>query len=187
MNIIILQDVVEIIKLSDQFGFDYLNKKVVRKLMTIKDVPLLLACDVTYKIAGLPEKCYKFVDQNAEVLSHNAIMKVSGHILSLILSRDTLCVPEFTVFRTVVRWKESNKIDKEEMKDLLDCVRLTEIPPSLLMGEVLASSLFEDQKILQALQAQVQPNVELMRPRGIKCKSLNINQAHTCKTLGVVT
>ena len=53
----------------------------------------------------------------------------------------------------MVRWKESNKINKEEMKEVLDCVRLTEIPPRNLFGEVEKSCLFESDSIMKALRA----------------------------------
>ena len=125
-----------------------------------------------YQVTGLLERCLEFIEQNADkLLSGDAILNVHGHVLALILSRDTLCVPEVKVYQTVVRWKESNRVDREDMKEVLDCVRLTEIPLQLLMGEVLDSSLFDVEKILQAAQAQVQPNVELMRPRGMKCET----------------
>ena len=71
----------------------------------------------------------------------------------------------------MVRWKESNKINKEEMKEVLDCVRLTEIPPRNLFGEVEKSCLFESDSIMKALRAHNLLNFELMRPRGIKCKT----------------
>ena len=87
----------------------------------------------------------------------------------LILSRDSLCVPETQIFQTVVRWKERNEVNEEEMKGILDCVRLTELPPQVIFNEIEASGLFESSHIMQALRAQIKPDIELMKPRGLKC------------------
>ena len=87
----------------------------------------------------------------------------------LILSRDSLCVPETQIFQTVVRWKERNEVNEEVMKGILDCVRLTELTPQVLFSEIEASGLFESGHIMQALRVQMKPDIELMKPRGIKC------------------
>ena len=181
-----MQEVIDVLKLSDQFGFEVLKSGLGDELVNVisrDNVLTLLSSADTYNVSTLLDKCHAFCEKYANrVLRGSAILKVSGHVLSLILSRDTLCVPEVEVFRTVVRWKESNRLDKEEIKGVLDCVRLTEIPLLSLMGEVEASSLFDDRKILQATQAQVLPNFKLMRPRGIKSKSelSSHHQLSTC-------
>ena len=73
------------------------------------------------------------------------------------------------VFQTVIRWKENNDGNDEALKEVLSCVRLTEIPPQALLSEIESSSLFERDSIILALKAQLLPDFELMKPRGIKC------------------
>ena len=162
------------LKLSDRFGFELLKDTLGDKLIVeinMENILHLLACADLYQVTGLLNECCAFIDQHAqEVLCSDTILTVSDHVLMLILSRDSLCVPEILVFQTVIRWKESNKVNKEEMKNVLDCVRLTEIPPRDLFGEVEKSCLFESGSMMKALRAQNLLNFELMRPRGIKRK-----------------
>ena len=162
------------LKLSDRFGFELLKDTLSEKLIVeinMENVLHLLACADLYQVTGLLNKCYAFIDQHAEdVLCSDIILTISDHVLMLILSRDSLCVPEILIFQTVVRWKERNKVNKEEMKNVLDCVRLSEIPPRILFGDVEKSCLFESESIMKALRAQNLQDFELMRPRGRKCK-----------------
>ena len=44
----------------------------------------------------------------------------------MLISRNTFLVEEIEVFHAVMRSREYNKVDKEEMVDLLQCVRLSE-------------------------------------------------------------
>ena len=135
----------------------------------METIQLLLACADMYQVTRLLDECCTFIDRHAmRILCGDAILTVSDHVLILILSRDSLCIPETQVFQTVVRWREKNKVNEEVMKGLLDCVRLTEIPPHDLFGEIEASGLFESDHIMQALRVQMKPDIELMKPRGIK-------------------
>ena len=165
------------LKLSDRFGFELLKNTLGDKLTAVIDMENilhLLAYADLYQVTGLLNECCTFIDQHTgDILCSDAILAVSDHVLMLILSRDSLCVPEILVFQTVVRWKENNQANKEVMKGVLECVRLTEIPPRILFSEVEKSGLFESESIMKALKAQNLPDFELMRPRGIKCKHDN--------------
>ena len=167
------------LKLSDRFGFELLKDTLGEKLIVeinLENILHLLAYADLYQVTSLLNECCTFIDQHAEDVLHNDnILTVSDHVLKVILSRDSLCVPEVLIFQTVVRWKESNEVTREEMKGVLDCVRLTEIPPRMLFGEVEKSCLFESESIMKALRAQNLPDFELMKPRGRKCKYNNAN------------
>ena len=162
------------LKLSDRFGFELLKNTLGDKLTAVinmENILHLLAYADLYQVTSLLNECCMFIDQySQDVLCSDAILTVSDHVLMLILSRDSLCVNETLVFQTVIRWKENNQVSKEEMKGVLDCVRLTEIPPRILFGEVEKSCLFESESIMKALRAQNLLDFELMRPRGLKCK-----------------
>jgi BTB/POZ domain-containing protein 9 len=165
------------LKLSDRFGFELLKDTLGEKLIVeinMENILHLLAYADLYQVTGLLNKCCAFIDQNAEdVLCSDAILTVSDHVLKVILSRDSLCTGELLIFQTVVRWKESNKRNKEEMKAVLECVRLTEIPPRILFGDVERSCLFESESIMKALRVQNLSDFELMRPRGRKCEYID--------------
>ena len=160
------------LNLSDQFGFESLKNAIGDQLtatVDLKNVLQLLSYADMYQVTKLVESCCAFVDRHAEsVLCSDAIATINHHALTLILSRDSLCVPEMQVFQTVIRWKENNDGNDEALKEVLNCVRLTEIPPQALLSEIEASSLFERGGIMLALKAQLLPDFELMKPRGIK-------------------
>lgn len=162
------------LKLSDRFGFELLKDTLGEKLIVeinIENILHLLAYADLYQVTGLLNECCAFIDQHAEdVLRSDAILTVNDHVLKVILLRDSLCTEEILIFQMVVRWKKSNKMNKEEMKGVLDCVRLTEIPPRILFGEVEKSCLFKPKSIMKAVRVQNLSDFELMRPRGRKCE-----------------
>lgn len=162
------------LKLSDQFGFEPLKNAVGEKLTDVintRNVLQLLSYADMYQVTRLLENCCAFVDRHAgSVLRSDDIASISDHVLTRILSRDSLCVPEIQIFNMVLRWKENNNdVTDEAMKRVLDCIRLSEIPPQVLLNDIVASSLFKQESIMLALKAQIMPDFELMKPRGIKC------------------
>ena len=54
------------------------------------------------------------------------------------------------------------------MADILQCVRLSEIPPEQLFAVVEPSGLFGGNTILDAIRVQMKPELEQMQPRGKK-------------------
>ena len=134
----VTQDALDVLKLSEQFGFEQLKDTLSDKLtveINMENILHLLACADLFQVTGLLNKCCAFIDQHAEdVLCSDAILTISDHVLTLVLSRDSLCVPEILIFQTAIHWRERNKVNKEEMKNVLDCVRLTQIPPRILFG-----------------------------------------------------
>lgn len=179
-----IQIALDMLKLSDRFGFELLKDTLGDKLaaeIDTKNILRLLTHADLHQATSLLKQCCVFIDQHAEdVLRSDAILDVSDHVLKQILSRDSLCVPEILVLQTVVRWKERNDVHKEAMKEVLDCVRLSEIPPRILFSEVERSCLFESESILKALRAQDLPDFELMRPRGIKCNYNTFYHNNAC-------
>ena len=161
------------LKLSDQFGFESLKNALGIKLtdaINTHNVLQLLSYADLYQVTHLLENCCAFVDKHAEnVLNSDDIASINDHALTRILSRDSLCVPEIQIFQTVLRWREKGDVTDEAMKRVLSCVRLSQIPPRVLLDEVEASSLFKQENIIQALKAQILPDFELMKPRGFKC------------------
>lgn len=162
------------LKLSDQFGLEPLKNAVGEKLtdvMNTHNVLQLLSYDDMYQVTRLLEHCCAFIDGHAgNVLCSDDIASISDHALTQILSRDSLCVPEIQIFHTVLQWKENNNdVTDEAMKRVLSCVRLSEIPPKVLLDDIVASSLFKQESIMLALKAQIMPDFERMKPRGTKC------------------
>jgi hypothetical protein len=79
-------------------------------------------------------------------------------VLKKILGRDTLQVPEKTIFLAVHRWVGENIEGGESdvVEDLvLSCVRLEAIPLNKLMGDVRQSKLVSDSAILDAVKSRL--------------------------------
>ena len=57
------------------------------------------------------------------------------------------------MFTAVQKWIEHNDVDKRDAVDLLECVRLTEIPHAKLKVNVLPSGLYEQRRVREALEA----------------------------------
>ena len=83
-----------------------------------------------------------------------------------IISRDTFIVDEIEVFRAVKKWMEHNNKAKEDAANLLKAVRLCEIPPRELFGEVECSGLYSKDDIYGAIRIQQKPDWNSTLPRG---------------------
>ena len=61
---------------------------------------------------------------------------------------------------------DHNHHNKEDIKDIIACVRLSEISPSVLFALVEPSGFFDGQCILDALRIQMKPELLEMRSHG---------------------
>ena len=88
------------------------------------------------------------------VLADDSILSLPQEDLQALISRDTFVVDEIHIFRAVQRWKEHNHLGKEDISDLLKCVRLSEIPKEELLGIVHPSGLFSTALIDSVIEVQ---------------------------------
>ena len=74
---VIPQDALDVLKLSDRFGFELLKDTLGEKLIVeinMENILHLLACADLYQVTGLLNQCCAFIDQHAEdVLCSDAI------------------------------------------------------------------------------------------------------------------
>ena len=139
------------------------------KHMTSDTVLQILLCTDLCDLQELHQKCLHYCDEHAAaVLESESLLSLPEDTLKLVLSRDTLVTAEVSVVEALQRWQESNQRSTEEMKELLDCVRLTRISPEELVQSIEPMGLFTAEQILTAIHAQSKPQLELMRPRGRK-------------------
>ena len=135
-----------------------LSQSIEKKLCAIinhTNVLQLLFHSEVYNAHSLNQACLNFVDTNAElVLAGHTILALPKEHLKFILSRDTFLVEEIQIFRAVQRWKEHNRLRPEEMADVLQCVRLSEIPSEDLISVVLPSGLYSSDSACFSAEVQ---------------------------------
>ena len=89
-KIVNVQDALDMLKLSDRFGFDLLKDALGDKLIVeinIENILHLLTYTDLHQVTSLLNECCVFIDQHAqEVLRSDGILTVSNHVLTLILS-----------------------------------------------------------------------------------------------------
>ena len=162
----------ELLALADRFGFTLLKTAVgaqLAKHVTSDTVLQILLCTDLCDLQDLHQKCLHYCDEHAAaVLRSESLLSLPEDTLKLVLSRDTLVAAEVSVVEALQRWQESNQRSTEEMKGLLDCVRLTRINQEDLFQSIEPSGLFTEGQIMAAIRAQSKPQLELMRPRGRK-------------------
>ena len=111
--------------------------------------------------------CIKRIDSLGRfILSCSDLLSLSSQHLESIISRDTFIVAEIEVFRAVQKWMEHNNKAKEDAADLLKAVRLCEIPPREILGEVECSGLYSKEDIYVAIRVHQKPDWNSTRPRG---------------------
>eukprot|EP00731_Ephydatia_muelleri_P000226 Em0001g226a len=165
-----LQVVLDLLSLADSYMVGMLKEALSHQLCEHIDLdsvlPILLHASV-HSVSLLNEKCLQFVDHHAkEVLTGPSFLPLPKECVLAILSRDSLYVPEEEIFQAVTRWMDHNHHNKEDIKDIIACVRLSEISPSVLFALVEPSGFFDGQCILDALRIQMKPELLEMRSRG---------------------
>ena len=117
----------------------------------------------------LQQKCERFMDQHArEVIRSGAVPCLPRESLKMLVARDTFVVEELQIFHAVRKWMEHNGVDRGDAADLLECVRLSEIPYLELKSEVLPSGLYDRQQVLEAVGTSESVEYECMSTRGKK-------------------
>ena len=174
--------------LADRYGFSFLKERIENCLIFFlkhKIGDIILDSDIRNifvfhshaQICGaveLQEECEKFFDTNAEaVITSPEIHNLPKENLKLLISRDSFLVDEMLVFDAVRSWISFNRQEREEVEDLLECVRLSEISREELDREVLTSGLFEQDQVTDAKRIQDEADRDSMAPRGKRGKTID--------------
>ena len=101
----------------------------------------------------LQQQCEIFMDQNAKsVIRSQSLLHLPKENFKFLIARDTFVVKEIEIFYAVRKWIEYNEVDKTGAVDLLECVRLTEIPHMELQYCVVPHGLYQQDTALEALR-----------------------------------
>ena len=164
-----LQDVLELIEVSDRFCFLKLKDALASQLaglISISTVFHLLVCANRLGLEKLQEACFNFVDKNAAaVLKGDALFSLNEDLMVRLLSRDSFVVEETAVHEAVVRWMQENA-SSQQSDGLIRCIRLSEIPPHKLLDLAGPDGMFTDRAVLASLRIQMKKVFEDMNPRG---------------------
>ena len=141
--------------LADRYGFTFLKHEIDARLMTIISIDNVLLLHAHAQVGSairLKEECEHFMDQNARsVIRSQSLPYLPKENLKVLIDRDTFVVEEIEIFDAVRKWIEYNRSDRSEAVDLLECVRLTEIPRSDLQSRVLPSGLYQREAVQEAM------------------------------------
>lgn len=162
-----VQVALQLLGLADQYQFPKLKAKLDEILTREVDDDNALQMAVysdKHSAEMLKKKSWEYTDENANsVLESEALISIPREDLVRIISRDSFLAEEVNVFHAVHKWIEHNG---EDDSDLLQCVRLCQIPATQLFETVRPSSLYSDKEILDAIFYQTNPELNLMHPRG---------------------
>ena len=141
--------------LSDRYGFPHLKEGIeahLSKIVTPENVLLLHTHAQSTFSPHLQNKCEAFMDLHAEqVIASQTLQQLPKESLKKLIARDSFVVEEIQIFEAVQKWMEANGVGREAASELLECVRLTEIPQALLESKVLPSGLFTRSRVLEAM------------------------------------
>ncbi|CAI8052524.1 BTB/POZ domain-containing protein 9, partial [Geodia barretti] len=125
--------------------------------ITLKETPVeafreLVRFVYSGSVANVKDKCEVFMDLHAgEVIASTALQQLPKENLKKLIARDTFMVEEIQIFEAVRKWMETNGVRKEGASELLECVRLTEMPQAELKAKVLPTGLFARARVLAAM------------------------------------
>lgn len=165
-----MQVALQLLGLADQYQFPKLKAELDEILTSKVDddnaLQMAVYSDRHYAVM-LKKKSWEYIDENANaVLESEALVSIPQADLVRLISRDSFLAEEVNVFNAVHRWMEHNQIHSENVSDLLQCVRLCQIPATQLFEIVRPRGLYSDKEILDAISYQTNPEFNLMCPRG---------------------
>ena len=162
-----MQVALQLLGLADQYQFPKLKAELDRILTReVNDDNALQMAVYSDKHSAemLKKRSWEYADENANsVLKSEALVSIPQEDLVQIISRDSFLAEEVNVFNAVCKWIAHNS---EDASDLLQCVRLCQIPATQLFETVRPSGLYSDKEILDAIFYQTNPELNLMHPRG---------------------
>ena len=156
--------------LADRFGFSHLKSSIEDHLIAIISIDNVLYFHSHALVSSaleLQTQCERFMDQNAkDVIKSQYVLHLPKESLKTLIVRDTFVVEELQIFYTVQKWLEYNMVNQSNAMDLLECVRLSEIPYKELKSEVMQSGLYKQQQVLEAMGVRENLDGECLATRG---------------------
>ncbi len=127
--------------------------------------------------------CLEYIDENCEkesLFSCDAFFEISIDSFKSLLSRDSLTIPEISLFSATAKWLEKKEISLNDKRDLVKCIRLILIKYEDLMNFVSDSGLVPKQQFWDILKFKAlidnwdKSTVEKERNRAFLVHSTNL-------------
>ncbi|XP_033116040.1 serine-enriched protein-like isoform X2 [Anneissia japonica] len=195
------ETVIGLMNAADHYGLDELRRACIGFMHCCinVDTVCMILCSaekyIQYKSTkSLVQRALEFIDENGEeVLSLPAFTTLPEHVVRLVLTREELQAEEVTKFYAAVGWsrqmckrRPGTKL-KEAMAPFIDSIAWHLIPASILMKDVKQCGAVSDQKIMNALAFQADPDcvaenkltkttpsrLGKLSPRSLRIPSLN--------------
>ena len=156
--------------LSDRYEYDSLKASLEHLLcsqMDLSNVLQLMSYADMYNANILHKHSADYVDSNANlVLSSQSMMQIPKAHLKTLLTRDSFFASEIAIFEAVVKWRDYNGFETEDIEEVLGCIRLIEIPREELLSVVEPSGVYPEAVIKEALEKSVPGQKSIGQPRG---------------------
>ncbi|KAI1297230.1 BTB/POZ domain-containing protein 9 [Halotydeus destructor] len=139
--------IIDLFMLAHRFGFDKLLSSMCSdagQLLTLDNVIVYYEASLFYQLNDLSNKCLEFLDEHAVAfLKHYSLPRTPPSTLATILCRNTFCAAEVLIFIGIERYfLENTSCSEEEIRDILNSVRLPLIDNEKLIVKVKESGLF---------------------------------------------
>lgn len=165
-----MQTVLDLLVLSDRYDYSSLKQSLERILCSyaeLSNVLQLISYADMYNAVALYKHCADYIDKKADViLKSQGMMVLPKEHLKSLLRRDSFMVSETAIFEAVMKWKDYNDFEVQEITDVLECIRLSEIPTRELESVVRPSGMYSKSVLEEAVKLSLSPSNYLRKPRG---------------------
>lgn len=135
------------IGLIERYQFTKFEEPFLEKMksfMNKTNVWQMLDSSCANNLTNCINNCLEYIDhnyKNESLLSCETFFQISMESLKFLLSRDSLTIPEISLFCATSKWLEANEVTLNEKRDLVKCIRFTLIKYEDLMNFVSDSGL----------------------------------------------
>jgi BTB/POZ domain-containing protein 9 len=185
-----IEEVLEVIDLSNQYGFDKLkeelfkNSSFFKPLITLDNVVNVYIESMVHEILPLQQQVVQFIEDNAkEFLDHESFKNLPHQYLMHLLSRDSFFAPEIKIYEGAMRWIEENQTltTADTVKKVLSTVRLPLIDTKDLINMARNTECIHQNALLYAIEMktvgthQHQITIRKRSPRVAYTKLTDVN------------
>jgi BTB/POZ domain-containing protein 9 len=170
--------VFDILGLVHKYGFTELEHNVSEYLKEIckpENVCSIFSHSQLFSMRSLAAHCLDFMDFHAEeVLAHPTFRNLSPGSLEQIISRDSFCAPEISIFKAVKEWMDASPEESHYFMDMMKNVRLSLIKLDDLLNIIRPSGLIPPDVLLDAINDQTRCKTSDLGNRGFKFSNVNV-------------
>ncbi|CAD5224308.1 unnamed protein product [Bursaphelenchus okinawaensis] len=153
--------------------------------LQVSTVTVIYSTAHLYALETLMNDCLEFMDRYAaEVMATDSFLHLTGSGLLQILSRNSFCALELSIFQTLMKWIDCHPEEENMYNSLLQQIRLPLIKLGDLMEVVRPTNMIEPERILDAINDQISKRTSDLGYRGFK--KLNTNVVSTAMGAKVI-